>query len=89
MISFVQISFSVLHSNEILSHCRYLLVLLSVYRYINIVYKHSSSSRFLEHYRGLNVIICALISLCWSLPPLLNVGNTYTDESIGFHCSLD
>jgi hypothetical protein len=66
-----------------------MLVLLSVYRYINIVYKHSSFSRFLAHYRGLIVIISALISLCWSLPPLLNVGNTYTDENIGFHCSLD
>ncbi len=66
-----------------------MLVLLSIFRYINIVHKHSSFSRFLMHYRVLNVIICAFISLCWSVPPLINVGNTYTDEGIGFHCSLD
>ena len=66
-----------------------MLALLSIFRYINIVYKHSSFCRLFEHYRGLSVIICALISLCWSLPPLLNVGNTYKYEDIGFHCSLD
>lgn len=67
----------------------YMLVLLSIFRYINIVHKHSTLSRFVEHYRGLNVIICALISFCWSIPPLLNIGNTYKDEGIGFYCSLD
>jgi hypothetical protein len=66
-----------------------MLVLLSIFRYINIVHKPSSFSHFLEHHRSLNVIICGLISLCWSLPPLLNVGNTYIDEGIGFYCSLD
>jgi len=66
-----------------------MLVLLSMFRYINIIHKNSSFSCFLRHYRGLNVIICAFISLCWSVPPLLNIGNKYTDEDIGFHCSLD
>ncbi len=68
---------------------RYMLVLLSVFRYISIVHKPSSAGCYFQHYRGLSVIICALISLCWALPPLLNVGNTYTHEGIGFHCSLD
>ncbi len=65
------------------------MVLLSIFRYINILHKHSSLSRFLERYRGLNVIICGFISLCWALPPLLNIGNTYTGEGFGIHCSLD
>ena len=68
---------------------RYLLVLISIFRYIHIVHKPSTSGCFLEHYRGLSVIICALISLCWAIPPLINFGNTYTSEGIGFHCSLD
>lgn len=34
-------------------------------------------------------MICTIISLCWSLPPLLNVANGYTTDGIGFHCSLD
>lgn len=66
-----------------------MLVLLSIFRYINIVRPPNSSRYFLEHHRGLSVIICALISLCWSLPPLLNMGNTFTKEGIGFQCSLD
>jgi hypothetical protein len=65
------------------------LALLSISRYVNIVHKHSSFSRLLEHYRGVFVLICALICLCWSIPTLLNVGNTYKNESIDFYCSLD
>ena len=66
-----------------------MLVLLSIFRYINIVHKSTYSDYFSEHYRGLSVFICAIISLCWALPPLLNMGNAYTDEGIGFYCSLD
>lgn len=66
-----------------------MLVLLSIFRYISIVCRSNSSRYFLEHHRGLCVIICALISLCWSIPPLLNLGNTFTKEGIGFQCSLD
>ena len=66
-----------------------MLALLSVFRYVNIIHKHSSFNRFFQHNRGWFVIISALISLCWSLPPLLSLGNAYTSESIGFHCSLD
>ena len=68
---------------------RYLLVLLSMFRYINIIHHSNSSYHFLKQHPGLCVLICALISLAWSVPPLFNVGNTFTDEGIGFYCSLD
>ena len=66
-----------------------MLALLSIFRYVNIIHKNSTFSRWMENHRNLSVIICAIISLCWSLPPLFHLGNTYTTEGIGFHCSLD
>lgn len=72
-----------------ISFSRYLLALLSIFRYVNIIHKNSIVTRWLETHRNASVIICAMISLCWSIPPLFNLGNAYTTESIGFHCSLD
>jgi hypothetical protein len=66
-----------------------MLALLSIFRYVSIIHKHSSFNRSLGRCRGISVIICALISLCWSLPPLLKIENTYTNEGVGFYCSLD
>lgn len=60
-----------------------------MFRYISIVCQSNSSYHFLKHHRNLSVFICALISLGWSIPPLFNVGNTFTNEGIGFQCSLD
>lgn len=65
-----------------------MLVLLSLSRYLNILYKHGALNRLLEYNHGLNVLFCALLALCWSLPPLFNIGNRFTSEGLGFHCSL-
>jgi 7 transmembrane receptor (rhodopsin family) len=66
-----------------------MLALLSVFRYVNIIHKNSSFSRWMENHRTSSVLICAIVSLAWSVPPLFNWGNAYTSEHIGFHCSLD
>ena len=66
-----------------------MLALLSIFRYVNIIHKHGSFNRLMEQHRGLSVVLCALLSLVWSVPPLLSVANTYTDQGIGFQCSLD
>lgn len=63
--------------------------MLSVFRYVNIIHKNSSVCRWLERNRCSSVMICTIISFGWSLPPLLNVGNSYTTIGVGFHCSLD
>ena len=69
--------------------CRYMLALLSIFRYVNIIHKNSSFSRWMETHRTVSVLICAMVSLSWSVPPLFDVGNAYTAEGFGFHCSLD
>ncbi|CAF0921308.1 unnamed protein product [Adineta steineri] len=56
---------------------------------MNTLHKDSLLNRFLEHNHGLSVLFCALLTLCWTLPPLFNIGNTYISEGLGFHCSLD
>ena len=66
-----------------------MLALLSLSRYLNAYYKYSSLNRLLGHNHCLNVLFCAIITLFWTLPPLFNLGNTYTREGLGFHCSLD
>ena len=66
-----------------------MLALLSIFRYVNIIHKNSSFNRWMENHRSVSVLICAVVSLAWSVPPLFDVGNAYTTEGIGFHCSLD
>lgn len=66
-----------------------MLALLSIFRYVNIIHKNSGFSRWMENHRNMSVLICALISLAWSVPPLFDLGNAYTTQGIGFHCSLD
>lgn len=65
------------------------MVHLSLCRYLNTLHKHSLLNSFLDRNRSLSIFACALMALCWTLPPLFNIGNTYTSEGLGFHCGLD
>jgi hypothetical protein len=62
--------------------------LLSFLRYFSILHKSNRINKFLEDHRDSSVLLCALISLGWSLPSLFNIGTKYISEDSGFYCSL-
>jgi hypothetical protein len=66
----------------------YIVALLSCLRYLSILHKSSWFNKFLEHHRDFSVLLCGIISICWSTPSLFNIGNKYIPESDGFYCSL-
>jgi hypothetical protein len=62
---------------------------LSFARYLSVLHKTSWLNRLLEQNCDLNVLCCALIALCWALPPIFGLGNGFVREGVGFYCSLD
>jgi hypothetical protein len=62
---------------------------LSFTRYLSILHKTSWLNRLLEQHCDLNVLFCAVLALCWALPPLFGLGNRFVREGAGFYCSLD
>ncbi|CAF3726433.1 unnamed protein product [Adineta steineri] len=67
----------------------YMIALLSFLRYFSILHKSNWFNKFLENHRNLNTLLCALLSICWSLPPLFEIGSRYVPEGTGFYCSLE
>jgi hypothetical protein len=55
---------------------------------LNILHEPNRLNKFLEHHRDLSVLLCAIISICWSLPPFFEIGNKYIRAGVGFYCSL-
>ncbi|CAF1441944.1 unnamed protein product [Rotaria sordida] len=67
----------------------YIVALLSFSRYLSVLHKTSWLNQLLEQHSGLNVLCCALLAICWTLPPVFGIGNKYIREGVGFYCSLD
>ncbi|CAF1401276.1 unnamed protein product [Rotaria sp. Silwood1] len=67
----------------------YIVALLSFSRYLSILHKRSWLNRLLEQHYDLNVLYCALLAICWTLPPVFGIGNKYVREGVGFYCSLN
>ena len=43
------------------------------------------SHRFFSRY---STVLCWLLSVCWTLPPVFDYGTSYVYEGAGFHCSI-
>ncbi|CAF1123847.1 unnamed protein product [Rotaria sordida] len=68
----------------------YTISLLTLIQYIKLFYNSSIIYRIIEkNNHFLFVLICWLISLFWSLPPLINIRPGYMHEGKGFDCSLN
>jgi hypothetical protein len=55
---------------------------------LSILHKSSWFHQYIENHRDLSVLLCGIISICWSIPSLFNIGNRYVPEDSGFYCSL-
>lgn len=63
--------------------------MLSFSRYLSILHKPSWLNRIIEQHSCINVLCCALLAICWTLPPVFGFGNKFIREGVGFYCSLD
>lgn len=68
---------------------RYIVALLSFFRYLSVLHKSSWLYRLLEQHRDASLGCCALLAVAWALPPIFSLGTKFVREGIGFYCSLD